>query len=161
MAMPRRYGGLNFPVTPYIMAADMVSRADAGFENLWGLQDCAETLYEFADEDQRQRYITRVCQGETMSMDLTEPDAGSDLQSVMLKATQKEDGSWVLNGVKRFITNGDADIHLVLARSEAGTKDGRGLSMFVYDKRNGEVLHANWYIKTLPPSWWAHANWAL
>ena len=139
MAMPRRYGGLNFPVTPYIMAADMVSRADAGFENLWGLQDCAETLYEFADEDQRQRYITRVCQGETMSMDLTEPDAGSDLQSVMLKATQKEDGSWVLNGVKRFITNGDADIHLVLARSEAGTKDGRGLSMFVYDKRNGGV----------------------
>ncbi|MBP3298399.1 MAG: acyl-CoA dehydrogenase family protein [Muribaculaceae bacterium] len=139
MAMPRRFGGLNFPVTPYIMAADMVSRADAGFENLWGLQDCAETLYEFADEDQKNRYLPRVCEGETMSMDLTEPDAGSDLQSVMLKATQKEDGSWVLNGVKRFITNGDADIHLVLARSEAGTKDGRGLSMFVYDKRNGGV----------------------
>lgn len=139
MAMPRRLGGLNFPVTPYIMAADIVSRADAGFENLWGLQDCAETLYEFADEDQKQRYIPRVCEGETMSMDLTEPDAGSDLGSVMLKATQKEDGSWVLNGVKRFITNGDADIHLVLARSEAGTKDARGLSMFVYDKRNGGV----------------------
>ncbi len=99
MAMPRRLGGLNFPITPYIMAADIVSRADAGFENLWGLQDCAETIYEFADEDQKQRYIPRVCQGETMSMDLTEPDAGSDLQSVMLKATQKEDGSWVLNGV--------------------------------------------------------------
>ena len=139
MSMPRRYGGLNFPITPYIMAADIVSRADAGFENLWGLQDCAETIYEFADEDQKQRYITRVCQGETMSMDLTEPDAGSDLQSVMLKATQKEDGSWVLNGVKRFITNGDSDIHLVLARSEEGTKDGRGLSMFIYDKRNGGV----------------------
>lgn len=139
MAMPRRLGGLNFPVTPYIMAADIVSRADAGFENLWGLQDCAETLYEFADEDQKQRFIPRVCAGETMSMDLTEPDAGSDLGSVMLKATQKEDGSWVLNGVKRFITNGDADIHLVLARSEAGTKDARGLSMFVYDKRNGGV----------------------
>ncbi len=139
MAMPRRLGGLNFPVTPYIMAADIVSRSDAGFENLWGLQDCAETLYEFADEDQKQRYIPRVCAGETMSMDLTEPDAGSDLGSVMLKATQKEDGSWVLNGVKRFITNGDADIHLVLARSEAGTKDARGLSMFVYDKRNGGV----------------------
>ena len=118
MAMPRRLGGLNFPITPYIMAADIVSRADAGFENLWGLQDCAETIYEFADEDQKSRYIPRVCAGETMSMDLTEPDAGSDLQSVMLKATQKEDGSWVLNGVKRFITNGDADIHLVLARSE-------------------------------------------
>ena len=139
MAMPRRLGGLNFPITPYIMAADIVSRADAGFENLWGLQDCAETIYEFADEDQKQRYIPRVCAGETMSMDLTEPDAGSDLQSVMLKASQKEDGSWVLNGVKRFITNGDSDIHLVLARSEEGTKDGRGLSMFIYDKRNGGV----------------------
>ncbi len=139
MSMPRRLGGLNFPVTPYIMAADIVSRADAGFENLWGLQDCAETIYEFANEDQKQRFIPRVCEGETMSMDLTEPDAGSDLQSVMLKATQKPDGSWVLNGVKRFITNGDADIHLVLARSEEGTKDGRGLSMFIYDKRNGGV----------------------
>lgn len=140
MAMPRRYGGLNFPVVPYIMAADIVSRADAGFENLWGLQDCAETLYEFGNEDQHQRYITRVCAGETMSMDLTEPDAGSDLQSVMLKATYDEaEGCWRLNGVKRFITNGDSDIHLVLARSEDGTKDGRGLSMFIYDKQNGGV----------------------
>jgi len=139
MAMPRRFGGLNFPITPYIMAADIVSRADTGFENLWGLQDCAETLYEFGSEDQKARFIPRVCNGETMSMDLTEPDAGSDLQSVMLKATQKEDGTWVLNGVKRFITNGDSDIHLVLARSEEGTKDGRGLSMFIYDKRNGGV----------------------
>ena len=139
MAMPRRLGGLNFPITPYIMAADIVSRADAGFENLWGLQDCAETIYEFADDDQKERFIKRVSEGETMSMDLTEPDAGSDLQSVMLKATQKEDGSWVLNGVKRFITNGDSDIHLVLARSEEGTRDGRGLSMFIYDKRNGGV----------------------
>ena len=140
VAMPRRYGGLNFPTVPYIMAADIVSRSDAGFENLWGLQDCAETLYEFGSEDQRKRYITRVCQGETMSMDLTEPDAGSDLQSVMLKATYSEqDQCWYLNGVKRFITNGDADIHLVLARSEEGTHDGRGLSMFIYDKRNGGV----------------------
>ncbi len=139
MAMPRRFGGLNFPITPYIMAAEIVSRADTGFENLWGLQDCAETLYEFGNDDQRARFIPRVCEGETMSMDLTEPDAGSDLQSVMLKATQKEDGTWVLNGVKRFITNGDSDIHLVLARSEEGTKDGRGLSMFIYDKRNGGV----------------------
>ena len=139
MAMPRRYGGLNFPITPYIMAADIVSRADTGFENLWGLQDCAETLYEFGSEEQREKYIPRVCAGETMSMDLTEPDAGSDLQSVMLKATEMPDGTWVLNGVKRFITNGDADIHLVLARSEDGTKDGRGLSMFIYDKRQGGV----------------------
>ena len=140
MAMPRRYGGLNFPIVPYIMAADIVSRADAGFENLWGLQDCAETLYEFGNEDQHSRYIPRVCQGETMSMDLTEPDAGSDLQSVMLKATYDEASQcWRLNGVKRFITNGDSDIHLVLARSEEGTRDGRGLSMFIYDKRNGGV----------------------
>ncbi len=139
MAMPRRFGGLNMPITPYIIAAEIVSRADIGFENLWGLQDCAETLYEFGSEEQRAKYIPRVCEGETMSMDLTEPDAGSDLQSVMLKATQKEDGTWVLNGVKRFITNGDSDIHLVLARSEEGTKDGRGLSMFIYDKRNGGV----------------------
>lgn len=139
MAMPRRFGGLNFPITPYIMAADIVSRADTGFENLWGLQDCAETLYEFGNDDQRARYIPRVCEGETMSMDLTEPDAGSDLQSVMLKATEEPDGTWRLNGVKRFITNGDSDIHLVLARSEEGTKDGRGLSMFIYDKRNGGV----------------------
>jgi hypothetical protein len=140
MSMPRRLGGLNFPITPYIMAADIVSRSDAGFENLWGLQDCAETIYEFANEDQKQRYITRVCAGETMSMDLTEPDAGSDLQSVTLKATySEEDQCWYLNGVKRFITNGDSDIHLVLARSEEGTRDGRGLSMFIYDKRNGGV----------------------
>lgn len=138
MAMPRRFGGLNFPITPYIMAADIVSRADTGFENIWGLQDCAETIYEFASEEQKAAYIPRVCNGETMSMDLTEPDAGSDLQSVMLKATEK-DGKWVLNGVKRFITNGDSDIHLVLARSEEGSKDGRGLSMFIYDKRNGGV----------------------
>ncbi|MDE7335933.1 MAG: acyl-CoA dehydrogenase family protein [Muribaculaceae bacterium] len=139
MSMPRRLGGLNFPITPYIMAADIVSRADCGFENLWGLQDCAETIYEFGSEEQKQKYIPRVCEGETMSMDLTEPDAGSDLQSVMLKATEMPDGTWRLNGVKRFITNGDADIHLVLARSEDGTRDGRGLSMFIYDKRDGGV----------------------
>lgn len=138
--MPRRLGGLNFPVTPYIIAADIVSRADAAFENLWGLQDCAETIYEFANEEQKQRYIPRICEGETMSMDLTEPDAGSDLQAVMLKATFDEaNNCWRLNGVKRFITNGDSDIHLVLARSEEGTTDGRGLSMFIYDKRDGGV----------------------
>lgn len=140
ISMPRRYNGLNFPVVPYIMAADIVSRADAGFENLWGLQDCAETLYEFGNEDQRQRFLPRICAGETMSMDLTEPDAGSDLQSVMLKASYSEkDGCWYLNGVKRFITNGDSDVHLVLARSEEGTRDGRGLSMFIYDKNSGGV----------------------
>ena len=140
MSMPRRYGGLNFPSVTFMIAADMVSRADASFENLWALQDCAETIYEFGSEEQKQHYISRVCSGETMSMDLTEPDAGSDLQSAQLKATySEEDNCWYLNGVKRFITNGDSDIHLVLARSEEGTRDGRGLSMFIYDKRNGGV----------------------
>ena len=140
MSMPRRYGGLNFPSVTFMVAADMVSRADASFENLWALQDCAETIYEFGSEEQKLHYISRVCSGETMSMDLTEPDAGSDLQSAQLKATySEEDNCWYLNGVKRFITNGDSDIHLVLARSEEGTKDGRGLSMFIYDKRNGGV----------------------
>lgn len=140
ISLPRRYTGLNFSLVPYIMAADMVSRADAGFVNIWGLQDCAETIYEFADEDQRQRFLPRVCAGETMAMDLTEPDAGSDLQAVMLKATYNEaDGTWRLNGVKRFITNGDGHIALVLARSEEGSHDGRGLSMFIYDRNDGGV----------------------
>ena len=141
ISLPRRYGGLNFSLVPYIMAADMVSRAHDGFVNIWGLQDCEETIYEFADEDQRQRYLPRVCNlGETMAMDLTEPDAGSDLQAVMLKATFNEaDGTWRLNGVKRFITNGDGHIALVLARSEEGSHDGRGLSMFIYDRNDGGV----------------------
>lgn len=140
MTMPRRYGGLNLPVTIYTAANEMVARADAGFQNIWSLQDCIETLYCFGTEEQRKKYIPRVCAGETMSMDLTEPDAGSDLQSVMLKATYDEENDcWRLNGSKRFITNGDSDIHLVLARSEAGTRDGRGLSMFIYDKHDGGV----------------------
>ena len=140
ISMPRRYGGLNLPITPYSIASEMVGTADAGFQNIWSLQDCIETLFEFGSEEQRQKYIPRVCAGETMSMDLTEPDAGSDLQRVMLKATYSEkDGCWLLNGVKRFITNGDSDIHLVLARSEEGTRDGRGLSLFIYDKNQGGV----------------------
>ncbi|KUL20195.1 MAG: Acyl-CoA dehydrogenase [Proteiniphilum sp. 51_7] len=140
MGLKRRFGGLNFPMVPYMMSADIVSRADASFQNIWMLQDCGETIYEFADEEQKERFLPRIVQGETMSMDLTEPDAGSDLQAVMLKATyNEEEKQWYLNGVKRFITNGDADIHLVLARSEEGTKDARGLSMFIYDKRNGGV----------------------
>ena len=140
LSMPRRYGGLNMPITPYSMASELVAAADAGFQNIWSLQDCIEPLFEFGSEEQRKKYIPRVCAGETMSMDLTEPDAGSDLQRVMLKATYDEENQcWRLNGVKRFITNGDSDIHLVLARSESGTHDGRGLSMFIYDKREGGV----------------------
>jgi len=140
VSMPRRYGGLNLPNVVFSMMSEVVSAADAGFQNIWSLQSCIDTLYEFGSEEQRRKYIPRICAGETMSMDLTEPDAGSDLQRVMLKATYDEkEQCWRLNGVKRFITNGDSDIHLVLARSEEGTKDGRGLSMFIYDKRNGGV----------------------
>jgi len=134
MSLPRKYGGLNFPIIPYVMGGEMVSRADAGFANIWGLQDCAETINEFADETIKAEFLPRVCQGETCSMDLTEPDAGSDLQAVQLKATYNErEDIWYLNGVKRFITNGDAHIKLVLARSEEGSTDGRGLSYFVAD----------------------------
>ncbi len=140
ITLPRKYEGLNFPIVPYIMAADIVSRADAGFVNIWGLQDCAETINEFADEDQKSRFLPRISNGETAAMDLTEPDAGSDLQAVQLKAHFNEaDGKWYLNGVKRFITNGDAHVSLVLARSEAGTNDGRGLSMFIYDRTHKAV----------------------
>ena len=140
VSMPRRYGGLNLPNVVFSMLSEMISAADAGFQNIWSLQSCIDTLYEFGSEEQRQKFIPRVCAGESMSMDLTEPDAGSDLQRVMLKATYDEaNDCWRLNGVKRFITNGDSDIHLVLARSEEGTKDGRGLSMFIYDKRDGGV----------------------
>ncbi len=140
VSMPRRYGGLNLPSVIFSMMSEIISAADAGFQNIWSLQSCIDTLYEFGSEEQRQKYIPRICAGETMSMDLTEPDAGSDLQRVMLKATfDEKENCWRLNGVKRFITNGDSDIHLVLARSEEGTKDGRGLSMFIYDKRNGGV----------------------
>ena len=139
VSMPRKYGGLNLPNVVFSMLSEVISAADAGFQNIWSLQSCIDTLYEFGSEEQRQKYIPRVCEGASMSMDLTEPDAGSDLQRVMLKATQDEDGTWRLNGVKRFITNGDSDIHLVLARSEEGTHDGRGLSMFIYDKQSGGV----------------------
>ncbi len=140
VSMPRQYGGLNIPNTVFSMMSEVIAAADAGFQTVWSLQSCIDTLYEFGNDDQRARFIPRVCQGATMSMDLTEPDAGSDLQRVMLKASfDEENNCWRLNGVKRFITNGDSDIHLVLARSEEGTHDGRGLSMFIYDKNDGGV----------------------
>ncbi len=140
ITLPRKYEGLNFPIIPYIMAADIVSRADAGFVNIWGLQDCAETINEFATEEQKDKYLPKISRGATAAMDLTEPDAGSDLQAVQLKATyNEEEDQWYLNGVKRFITNGDGDVSLVLARSEPGTTDARGLSMFIYDKTHNAV----------------------
>jgi 3-(methylthio)propanoyl-CoA dehydrogenase len=144
MSLPRQYGGLNFPIVPYVMAAEIVSRADAGFANIWGLQDCAETIHEFASEEIKQEFLPRFNGGATAAMVLTEPDAGSDLQAVQLKGNISADYDpvkdiWYLNGVKRFITNGDADISLVLARSEPGTSDGRGLSLFVYDRKDSAV----------------------
>lgn len=140
VSLPRNVGGLNFPVAVFTMVQELVCRADAGFGNLWGLQDCATTIYNFGSDEQRERYLPMVSRGATMSMDLTEPDAGSDLQSVRLKATYcEESGCWYLDGVKRFITNGDSDIHLVLARSEEGSVDGRGLSLFICEKSCGRV----------------------
>jgi 3-(methylthio)propanoyl-CoA dehydrogenase len=140
MSLPREYGGLNFPMVPYVMAAEIVSRADAGFANIWGLQDCAETIHEFGSSEIKDEFLPRFNQGATAAMDLTEPDAGSDLQAVQLKAAYDEKKDvWLLNGVKRFITNGDADISLVLARSEEGTSDGRGLSLFVYDRKDSAM----------------------
>ena len=137
LTMPRTYGGLNLPFSVYTAVNEIISSGDAGFETIWSLQDCIETLYCFGSEAQKAKYIPLVCAGATMSMDLTEPDAGSDLQSVSLRATETAEG-WVLNGVKRFITNGDSDLHLVLARSEEGTTDGRGLSLFLYDNRDNK-----------------------
>jgi len=145
MSLPRRYDGLNFPIVPYVMAAELVSRADAGFANIWGLQDCAETMHEFASEELKAEFLPRFAKGATAAMVLTEPDAGSDLQAVQLKGKQisasydKETDTYFLNGVKRFITNGDADISLVLARSEDDTADARGLSLFVYDRKDSAV----------------------
>lgn len=138
VTLPRKYGGLNFSIIPYVIAAELIARGDAGFANIWGLQDCAETINEFASEELKMEYLPRINRGRTAAMDLTEPDAGSDLQNVQLKAgydPQKE--VWLLNGVKRFITNGDADISLVLARSEENTSDARGLSLFLFDRSHG------------------------
>lgn len=141
MSLPREFGGLNFPMVPYVMAAELVSRADGGFANIWGLQDCAETINEFASDEQRRQYLPLANQGKTFAMGLTEPDAGSDLQAVMLKAHYDEKrGTWLLNGVKRFITNGDADVSLVMARSEEGTTDARGISLFLYDNKKTDCV---------------------
>jgi alkylation response protein AidB-like acyl-CoA dehydrogenase len=135
VTLPRRFGGLNLPKTIYSIMIEIVSRADASLMNIFGLQEISETIYKFGTEDQKQRYLPRFCRGEVLgAMALTEPDAGSDLQVVRLKAYQKEDGNWYLNGVKRFITNGCAEISLVMARSEEGSTGGRGLSLFIYER---------------------------
>jgi alkylation response protein AidB-like acyl-CoA dehydrogenase len=141
LSLPRKYGGLNFANSAFVIANEIVARADAGFANIWGLQDCAETINEFANEEIREEYLPKFTKdGATGAMDLTEPDAGSDLQAVQFKATyDKVTDQWMLNGVKRFITNGDADVSLVLARSEDDTQDARGLSLFVYDRTHKAV----------------------
>jgi 3-(methylthio)propanoyl-CoA dehydrogenase len=132
LILPRKYGGLNFPFTIYMMGVECVSRADASLMNIFGLQDIADTIRKFGNEDQRAEFLPKFSTGEyTGAMALTEPEAGSDLQAVKLQAYQNDEGHWFLRGVKRFITNGNGDVLLVLARSEAGTRDGRGLSMFV------------------------------
>lgn len=139
--IPREYGGLNMPKTLYSVAVEMISRADAGLMNIFSLQDIADTILKFGSEEQKKNYIPRFCTGEVMgSMALTEPDAGSDLQAAMLKAYQDEKGQWRLNGVKRFITNGHAKISLVMARSEEGSTDGRGISLFIYEREPGMMI---------------------
>jgi alkylation response protein AidB-like acyl-CoA dehydrogenase len=133
--LPRRYGGLNFPKTIYSMAIEIISRADASLMNLFGLQEIGDTICKFGSQEQKQQFLPRFSSGEISgAMALTEPDAGSDLQTVMLKARQDDQGNWFLNGVKRFITNGCADVSLVMARSEEGTAGGRGLSLFIYER---------------------------
>jgi alkylation response protein AidB-like acyl-CoA dehydrogenase len=138
--LERKYGGLNLPTSINNVIVEMVSQADASLMNLYGLQDIATTLQRFGDDEQKDRILPLFASGKVSgSMDLTEPDAGSDLQTVKLKAIQK-DGKWYLDGVKRFITNGSADVHLVLARTEEGSKDGRGLSMMLYERDEHMVI---------------------
>ena len=140
--LPRKYNGLNLPTVLYCMAIEMVSRGDAGLMTIFGLQDIAETINDFADEEIKAKYLPRFASGEvTGAMVLTEPDAGSDLQAVMTSATPPADGddkgTWRINGVKRFITNGCGHVLLVMARSEPGTKDARGISLFVVEQGEG------------------------
>ncbi len=136
--LPRRYGGLNLPVTVNTVIVEMVSQADASLMNLFGLQDIGVTICKFGTEEQKDRILPKFCQGAVSgSMALTEPDAGSDLQAVNLKAIEK-DGVWYLDGVKRFITNGCGEVSLVLARSEEKAKGAKGLSMFIYERERDD-----------------------
>jgi len=132
--LERKYGGLNLPIVLNTVIVEMVSQADASLMNLFGLQDIAVTISKFGSQEQKDRVLPKFCKGEVSgSMALTEPDAGSDLPAVACKAIEK-DGKWYLNGVKRFITNGCGEVSLVLARSEEGSKDARGLSMMLYER---------------------------
>ncbi len=134
--LPREFGGLNLPETIYQMMVELVSRAEAGLMTVFGLQEIAASINDYADEEIKARILPRFGRGEVSgAMVLTEPDAGSDLSNVQTKATfDEEAGFWRLNGVKRFITNGNADVQVVLARSEEGSRDARGLSLFVIER---------------------------
>ena len=140
--LPRKYGGLNFPLTVYMMAVEIVSRADASFMTLYGLQEIAETINQFASPELKEQYLPKMASGRfSGAMVLTEPEAGSDLQAIRLRATYDEiNGCWRLNGVKHFISNGCGDILLVFARSEENLSGGRGLSLFLYEKDENLVV---------------------
>lgn len=133
--LQRKYGGLNMPLTTFSAAIEMISRADASLMLIFGLQGLAGTIEKFGNEEQKNKILPKFSSGEVVgSMALTEPDSGSDLQSVMCKATLDENGDWRLNGVKRFITTGCAEVSLVMARSEEGISGGRGISLFLYER---------------------------
>ncbi len=140
--LPWEYGGMNMPESIYQMMVELISRAEAGLMTIFGLQEIAASINEFGSDEMKARVLPRFSRGEVAgAMVLTEPDAGSDLGSVQTRATLDEaTGKWTLNGVKRFITNGCADIHLVLARSEAGSNDARGLSLFLIERDETVVI---------------------
>ena len=158
--LPRKYGGLNCPNLIYTMATEIVSRADCSLMNIFGLQGIAETINAFANDEIKDEYLPRFASGEvTGAMVLTEPDAGSDLQAVRLRAYQDENGQWRLNGVKRFITNGCGEILLVLARSEPELNDGRGLSLSSTERSDADEASAiwrrSWASTARPPASWS------
>jgi len=139
--LPRKYGGLNCPCLIYTMATEIIARADGSFMNMFGLQGIAETINAFASQEIKDEILPRFAIGEvTGAMVLTEPDAGSDLQAVRLVATPDGNGEWILNGVKRFITNGCGEILLTLARSEPEIADGRGLSLFISERSEKVIV---------------------
>lgn len=134
--LPRKYGGLFLPESIYQMMVEIVSRAESGLMTIFGLQEIASSIEEYGSEEAKQRVLPKFSRGEVSgAMILTEADAGSDLGAVQTRAVYDEKASvWRLTGVKRFITNGNADVSLVLARSEEGSHDGRGLSLFLVER---------------------------
>ena len=134
--LPRKYGGLFLPESIYQMMVEIVSRAESGLMTIFGLQEIASSIEEYGSEEAKQRVLPKFARGDVSgAMILTEADAGSDLGGVQTRAVYDEAAKiWRLTGVKRFITNGNADVSLVLARSEEGSHDGRGLSLFLVER---------------------------